>query len=265
MCCPSFAKVLLIIFNLVFFVIGIVLLSVGIWTVTDPYKLEILDILDNAVVANTAYILIVLGVFIIIVSFLGCCGAIKKNKCMLIMYFIIVLLIFLVQFIACCIAVAYKEEVEDFVNDELYDTMADYKAPWDDDNNVNLAWNGIQFLLECCGTNNYSDWQNTPYAGESDTYDGITLNYYPPSCCKVADPTDIPSGQDFPDVTDPTGCINNPSKDNMNMVGCIGSFKDWVEENALYVGGTGLGLAFLEIFCMVFAMCIYCDARKEEA
>ncbi|XP_033126282.1 tetraspanin-1-like [Anneissia japonica] len=260
MCCPTFAKVLLIIFNLIFFVIGIALFAVGIWTVTDPYKLDILAILDNPVVANTAYILIVLGVFIVIVSFLGCCGAWKKNKCMLIMYFVIVLVIFLVQFIACCVAVAYKEKVDEFVKDELGDSMDKYKRPWDDDNKYNLAWNGIQFLLECCGTNSSADWEPTPFAGSMYMNKNWT---YPPSCCKVDDPYNIVDGK-YPKPKDTDGCVSSPSKTNMNSDGCYEAFEDWVVDNALYVGGTGLGLAFLEIFCMVFAMCIYCDVRKQD-
>ncbi|XP_033126283.1 tetraspanin-1-like [Anneissia japonica] len=251
MCCTTFARALLIIFNIIFCAIGISILSVGIWIVTDPHKLDILAILDNAVVANTAYILIGLGIFIVIVSILGFCGGIKKNKCILIIYFIIVLVVFWIQFISCSIVIAYKDKVDVH---ELGDSMDNYITPWDDDNKYNNGWNSIQILLECCGTNSSADWKSTPYAGSS--YLNKTWTY-PPSCCKVADLNDFEDGK-YPTPVDVNGCVSNPNADNMNSNGCYQAFQDWVEKNALFIGGPGLGLAFLEIFCLVYAMCIIC-------
>uniref|UniRef100_A0A8K9X7W7 Tetraspanin-8-like n=1 Tax=Oncorhynchus mykiss TaxID=8022 RepID=A0A8K9X7W7_ONCMY len=45
-------------------------------------------------------LLIAVGVIIMVLGFLGCCGAIKENRCMLILFFIGLLHIFILLFIA---------------------------------------------------------------------------------------------------------------------------------------------------------------------
>uniref|UniRef100_A0A674CAE8 Tetraspanin-8-like n=1 Tax=Salmo trutta TaxID=8032 RepID=A0A674CAE8_SALTR len=59
-------------------------------------------------------LLIAAGVIIMVLGFLGCCGAIKENRCMLILFFIGLLLIFILLLIAGILgAVGEKKVLED--------------------------------------------------------------------------------------------------------------------------------------------------------
>jgi len=76
---------------LYFQIIGSVCLGVGIWVVVDgTVFLEVLGKIpeDTSVVGSliqdAAYILIGGGAAIFLIAFFGCCGAWKKNKCLLI-------------------------------------------------------------------------------------------------------------------------------------------------------------------------------------
>ena len=52
---------------------------------------------EPAVIEQAAYILIALGAFIFIISFLGYCGAIKESRVLLTSYGIFIIIIFALQ------------------------------------------------------------------------------------------------------------------------------------------------------------------------
>lgn len=68
---------------------GAAILAVGIWVAVD--RVSLLGFLDHiedappelAQLANIGYLLIGVGAFLTLVGFMGCCGAVKESKCML--------------------------------------------------------------------------------------------------------------------------------------------------------------------------------------
>lgn len=56
-------------------------MAVGIWTCVDHAYME--QLLGTNLYMSAAYILIATGVVVILISFLGCFGAVKEIKCML--------------------------------------------------------------------------------------------------------------------------------------------------------------------------------------
>ncbi|XP_052365995.1 tetraspanin-8-like [Oncorhynchus keta] len=77
----------LFLFILLFWIGGCAILGVSIY----------LKIMDEAV--PFVDLLIAVGVIIMVLGFLGCCGAIKENRCMLILFFIGLLHMFILLFI----------------------------------------------------------------------------------------------------------------------------------------------------------------------
>jgi len=111
-CCECFAKYILCLFNFVCFVVGSVILSVGIWVAAD--KTSFLQIThlqalvqqenqsqfvteETSFLDHAAYILIAVGAFIFIISFLGYCGALQENKVLLTAYGLFLIIIFALQ------------------------------------------------------------------------------------------------------------------------------------------------------------------------
>lgn len=67
---------------------GAAILGVGIWVKVDSASL--LGILDNiegtsglSQIVYVSYVLMVVGSVLLVIGFLGCCGAMKESKCML--------------------------------------------------------------------------------------------------------------------------------------------------------------------------------------
>lgn len=70
---------------------GAAILAVGIWVKVDSGSvLNFLGEIENAPeelsqVLNVGYLLIAIGALLVVIGFLGCCGAIRENKCMLLL------------------------------------------------------------------------------------------------------------------------------------------------------------------------------------
>ncbi|KAG7227681.1 hypothetical protein INR49_029442 [Caranx melampygus] len=82
---------------------GAAILGVGIWVKVDSASLlGILENLENgssgiSQLVNVSYVLMAVGGVLLVIGFLGCCGAIRESKCMLLTFFSIVLIIFLIE------------------------------------------------------------------------------------------------------------------------------------------------------------------------
>ena len=65
---------------------------------------------DNSF-ANVPVFLIVVGVIVFCVGFLGCCGAIKENYCMVMTFAVLLGIIFILEIVAGAVGFAYKSKV----------------------------------------------------------------------------------------------------------------------------------------------------------
>lgn len=70
---------------------GVAILGVGIWVKVDSGSiLNFLGKIEDAPaelsqVLNVGYLLIALGALLLVIGFLGCCGAVRESKCMLLL------------------------------------------------------------------------------------------------------------------------------------------------------------------------------------
>uniref|UniRef100_A0A8C0IMI8 Tetraspanin 1 n=1 Tax=Chelonoidis abingdonii TaxID=106734 RepID=A0A8C0IMI8_CHEAB len=84
--CFSFLKLMMFVFNGVIFLSGLAVLGIGIWVKVDGGSF--VQILGAAApqlmqLINVGYLCITVGTFLLLMGFLGCCGAMKESKCLL--------------------------------------------------------------------------------------------------------------------------------------------------------------------------------------
>jgi len=126
-------KYMLFATNFLVFIMGCVVLGIGIFAIVNGAAL--MDLVDEAnsaagtdlslsVFTSAAIILIVVSVFVVIVAFFGCCGAIKESKCMLGTYFTIILVMFIILIVGAVIG--YQASFDE-IGDQLDNTM---KSLW---------------------------------------------------------------------------------------------------------------------------------------
>uniref|UniRef100_A0A673K2U6 Tetraspanin n=1 Tax=Sinocyclocheilus rhinocerous TaxID=307959 RepID=A0A673K2U6_9TELE len=155
---------MMFVFNGVIFLAGAAILAVGIWVAVD--RVSLLGFLEHiedappelAQLANIGYLLIGVGAFLTLVGFLGCCGAVKESKCMLLSFFTVVLIIFLVEVAAGVVLFVFEPLVRS-------------DAPYQNKSTYTHNKNG----LKCCGYNNYTDFMDSPFVS--------TTSSYPVTCC----------------------------------------------------------------------------------
>ncbi|XP_024278555.2 tetraspanin-1 isoform X2 [Oncorhynchus tshawytscha] len=153
MACFTFFKFMMVLSNLLILLGGLTLLGVGIWVRVDKgLFLQVLSpfsTLDTQFV-NVCFFCIAIGGVLVLLGVLGCCGAHKGSKCLLLL--------------AEGILKAWATLV--------------LKNQYGSDPVVTKIWNSTMTELNCCGFTNYTDFTDSYYSEQSE-------GSYPPSCCQL--------------------------------------------------------------------------------
>lgn len=89
-------KYLMFFFNFIFWLSGVGLIAIGAFIRTN-YG-EYFSFVDHSF-GNVPAVLIAVGVIVFIIGFLGCCGALKENHCMVTTFAILLAMIFILEIV----------------------------------------------------------------------------------------------------------------------------------------------------------------------
>lgn len=224
-CCESLIKYFMIIANIIFALIGTILIGFGAYA-----QIEAKDYLnflgDNYV--NTPIFIIILGAIIFVISFFGCCGASKESKCMMYTYGFFLFLILIAQIGAGIAAFALKGDLKDAIEVNMQSGLNSYKNTTE----YKDVWDAVQSNFECCGVKEPKDWY--PILGDNNVAD---------SCCT--------NGQE-------DGCGQNkgPALDGVFAEGCFTKFSEVFTDNLNIVGAVAVGVAVAELAICFVAYCM---------
>ena len=90
-----------------------------------------------------AYILMAMGAFIFIISFLGYCGSIKESRVLLTAYGLFIIIIVMLQIAGIVLAAIYKEQTETHTKEFFQHTIRKYYTTRDRKDAVTLSWDFI--------------------------------------------------------------------------------------------------------------------------
>ncbi|ERE88962.1 leukocyte surface antigen CD53-like protein [Cricetulus griseus] len=148
-------KYVLFFFNLLFWVCGCCILGFGIFfLVQNTYGV----LFRNLPFLTLGNVLVIVGSIIMVVAFLGCMGSIKENKCLLMSFFVLLMIILLAEVTLAILLFVYEQKLNTYVAEGLNDSIQHYHS----DNSTMAAWDFIQSHLQCCGVNSSSDWTSGP-------------------------------------------------------------------------------------------------------
>ncbi|KAL6103429.1 uncharacterized protein ACO6RY_02831 [Pungitius sinensis] len=240
--CFGFLKMMMFVFNGIIFLAGAAILGVGIWVKVDSGSiLGVLGKIDNAPaeltqVLNVGYLLIAIGVLLLVIGFLGCCGAVRESTCMLLLFFIIVLVVFIAEVAGAVVILVFRPLANELLTKLGQAAVQSIKKDYGENADVTGLWNTTMTSLHCCGFYNSSDFVDSPYYKHHD-------NQYPPQCCAVSD-----------SVCNQTAAT---------ITGCFPKIKKLIEENTVVIVGVALGIAALEICAMAVSMILYCRIKSK--
>jgi len=154
--CLTCIRYLLFIFNFLFWLIGCVILSLGIWLVVDPSSLG--DAADKLRFGGYGFIAV--GSIIMIIGFFGCCGAMRESQCLLATFFVFLLIIFLILLGLGIFAVVYRKEFEDEVVKDMNTTYISYAKKYKQGGKEKTTVDEQNKAFQCCGYKDMEHRQN---------------------------------------------------------------------------------------------------------
>ncbi|XP_028991222.1 leukocyte surface antigen CD53 [Betta splendens] len=207
--------------NLLCFMCGVAVLGFGVY-MTINFKLAALT--PSLAKFSVSNVLLITGIIITCVSFLGFLGALKENRCLLLTFFLLLFFLMLVELTLACLLLMYEQEIGKWVTEDLQRGLENGKL----ENSTELMndWKILQEWLQCCGVNNKTDWKTIPQ-----------------SCCRNK--------------------CNTPEASYWEK-GCLEKMKNFFEENFLITGISVIVLCIIEVLGMCFAMTLLCHISRSE-
>ncbi|XP_064540332.1 protein late bloomer [Drosophila montana] len=171
-CATATIKYLVFIFNALCAILGISVIVVN--------SIALKDVADET--RPIIILFIVTGSIVFLISFFGCCGAIKESTCLTWMYAVVLLIILILSSVLCFV---YLKRI-----DEQTLSREQLNQAWDKQKNGTDAMAVYQTNLKCCGINGPIDY----------TKANITI----PQSCYVTNSTSTTSTH----TVYPDGCLN---------------------------------------------------------
>ncbi|XP_031627365.1 uncharacterized protein LOC116343455 [Contarinia nasturtii] len=212
---PSLAKYMLFFFNLLFAVLGVAMVVIGVIIRTKLVNYH--DFIEYDL-SPYPILLIGVGCVVFFIAYLGCCGAIKENSCMLCLYAIILIIIVGVEIGFVVAANAKKDALEEIVDKRLKFTINSIANHTDSSVAYYESWHLLQTELKCCGIVGPEDWKNV-----------LPKVELPGSCCQKA-------------ANDTTCTVNTASK-----TGCKAAIIDFLNSNIVTVIGVAIVVAVVQL------------------
>jgi len=175
------ARLAVYIANISIAICAVILLALGIWTMNDKAFLD--ELLRNGLYMNSSYIIVVSSCIILFLSMFGCFAAFKEVKCLLLTYFVFMLLLFIILLVGGILAYIFREQVSNTIQAEMIHDIRNYN-PADPDNRITKAWDETQKQLSCCGlmteqvSLSWEMWRYNKFLNPTSEFSVV-----PSSCC----------------------------------------------------------------------------------
>ncbi|NWT13154.1 TSN8 protein, partial [Vireo altiloquus] len=218
-------------------VCGCVILGVSIWMrVGGAKQVNASSYTSTTRMFAGVNLLIAVGAVIMVLGFLGCCGAVKESRCMLMLFFIGLLVIVILELAGGILGAVYKSQVELALNHTLSAYVEALQSTAEASKEHQEAFQEFERENQCCGlTNGPEDW------GE---------NFNKPSSKICQCELENPSSSDL--------CIKHGDR-YIYKKPCGEVIMKTVKDNLVRIIGIAFGLAVIEILGLVFSMTLYCQ------
>jgi len=216
---------------------GLGLVAVGGFVLANMYTYY--EFVDPTLVYGVSGMM-ALGFIVALISFFGCYGACTKSRKMLTTFIVLKALVFAVEIALVVLALIYKDEVRDFTSKVMKDGLKNYGQPGHETSTA--LFDSIQHEFQCCGVEDWRDWQNVTWSNKSNV---------PMSCCLIRS----------------EGCGENAlaAPSNTGHIfedGCFVFMVGMVNSNAIYIIGIFVLLIIIQLLSSLLG-CVVCAKAKE--
>ncbi|XP_041934209.1 tetraspanin-33 isoform X1 [Alosa sapidissima] len=224
-------KYVLFFFNMIFWVISLVLISIGVYARMTKHTEAAMAHLS----VDPAILLIVVGSLMFLITFCGCIGSLRENICLLQTFSICLTVIFLLQLAAGILGFVFSDKARGKVTEVINRAIVHYRDDLDLQNLIDFG----QKEFSCCGGISYKDWSLNMYFNCTDRRSPESCGV-PFSCCLLSKDKSV--------INTMCGYEMQALKDDkagevIHTSGCIDKLVNWIHSNLFLLGGIALGLA----------------------
>ncbi|XP_023130401.1 tetraspanin-33 [Amphiprion ocellaris] len=229
-------KYLLFVFNFIFWIISLVMVSIGVYARMMKHAETALACLS----VDPAIMLMVVGVLMFIITFCGCVGSLRENICLLQTFCVCLTLIFILQLAAGILGFIFSDKARNKVTEVINRAIVHYRDDIDLQNLIDFG----QREFDCCGGITYTDWSQNMYFSCKDDNPSRERCSVPFSCCivskdKVVINTMCGQGMQQLEYAE--------AGNHIHTNGCIDKLVNWIHSNLFLLGGIALGLAIPQL------------------
>ncbi|KAM9220174.1 CD82 antigen isoform 1-T3 [Dugong dugon] len=254
--CIKVTKYFLFLFNLLFFILGAVILGFGVWILVDKSSfISVLQTSYNSLRVGS-YVFMSVGAFTMLMSFLGCIGAVNEVRCLLGVYFAFLLLILIAQVAAGTLFYFKIGKVKQEMGNIVMELIRNYNSS--QNNSAQNTWDYVQAQVQCCGWVSFQNWTEN---AELMSSTNIT---YPCSCKEKKQENDRPVMGFCQQPSNNTVISNNPEYWPVYKEGCMKKVQAWLQENMAVILGVCVGVAVIELLGMLLSICLCRHIHSED-
>ncbi|XP_061568006.1 tetraspanin-10 [Cololabis saira] len=235
-----FLKYFLFLCNLVFTVLGLVVLGLGMWGLISKESFAQEKI--GSIGTDPMLILVTLGLLLTLLCLTGCVGALRENSCLLKLFSGIVLVLILAQVLVAIMAYSMQSQIGDYLRSAMLAAMARYQ----DDLDLRFITDELQSNLQCCGADTYRDWEINIYYNCSAP--GVLACGVPATCC--IDPLENGTVWNSQCGVRALQLDEFTAQSVIFLGGCLGGISRWVELHETFIGIVGLVVFGVEILAV---------------
>lgn len=263
--CVKVTKYFLFLFNLLFFILGGVILGFGVWILADRSSFISVLQASSPSLNVGAYIFIGVGAVTMLMGFLGCVGAVNEVRCLLGLYFAFLLLILIAQVAAGVLFYFNMDKVKQEMGSIVTKLIRDYKDGQED--SLQQGWDYVQAQGMCCGWVSFYNWT------ENAELMNRTTVTYPCSCEKKGADDSLPlAKKGFCEASATNGTLsdnetqggNSPELWPVYEKGCMEKVQSWLQENLGTILGVCVGVAVIELLGMLLSICLCRNVHSED-
>ncbi|CAG9857734.1 unnamed protein product [Phyllotreta striolata] len=227
-------------FNVLFWLLGLGILTVGVWAWSEKDIFNNLGKVAN-VALDPAFVLICIGTVTFVIGFTGCVGALRENTCLLAAYALFLSVLLLFEMTAGILGFIFKDWIKSQATIGFQTFIIHYREDPDQQNLIDWIQ---EDWLQCCGIESPKDWDKNNYFNCSSRAVGSREACGVPfSCCKRKPNEIIKNKQCGYDVRKPG--FNFDVSKIINEQGCLEAIEDWTEKNMISIASC----IFVVLFC----------------
>ncbi|XP_015241934.1 PREDICTED: tetraspanin-15 [Cyprinodon variegatus] len=214
----TFLKFLLAFYACVFWVIGSIILAIGIYAEAERLRYRTLEGMFLA----PSIILILLGITMFVVSFIGVLGTLRDNLTLLKVFMYTLVVCLILELLGGILALTFRNQTVKLLNKNIRRGIVNYYDDLDFKNIMDF----VQERFKCCGAEDFKDWNVNMYhncPGIGPQACGV-----PHTCCVTTKPNEVVNSLCGNGVQNRTRI---ELQDVIHVRGCTDAFFIWVIDN----------------------------------